>query len=68
MIERDKAKEKLLKDHIAWAKSNELCTQCTYPWHDGICECGEFNTFKVKLAYDIAGQLMTREDSLNDLK
>ena len=68
MINRDKTKEKLLKDHIVWAKSNKLCEQCTYPWHDGICDCGEFQTFKVNLAYEIGSQFLREGDQLYDLK
>ena len=29
-----------IKKHIRWAQRKKYCTQCIYPWYDGMCECG----------------------------
>jgi len=68
MILRDANKVDILRKHIQWAKESGLCEQCVYPWHDGICECGEFETFKVQLAYNVSGEFQRQGDDLNDLK
>lgn len=31
-----------IREHYQWAKAEDWCTQCTFPWYDGICECGHW--------------------------
>lgn len=59
--------KEVLIAHIAWAKEAGLCTQCTYPYHDGLCEC-EWNKHRgVKTAERIGHDLIEAGENLNDL-
>jgi len=35
-------KNKIINDHMKWAKDNGFCTQCIHPWFDGLCSCGNY--------------------------
>jgi len=40
---------KEVKEHMKWAKNQGFCTQCIYPWFDGICECGNSIKYKERM-------------------
>jgi len=37
----DKDKKEILKDRVIASIKNGDCVQCTFPWYDGMCECGK---------------------------
>lgn len=69
---RDSVKFDILKNHVIAFRNKGYCTQCIFPWYDGMCECNrEFNEQSDQ--YDrrisrIAMEFYKKGDHLNDLR
>jgi hypothetical protein len=66
-LSREQCKnQKRVREHIAKMKAAGRCTQCQYPWHDGLCSCEQWKTDKKELdeIAEIAYKLLHEEVTL----
>jgi len=66
-MEYSQTKEEIIKSHICNNQDSDLCDQCLRPWHDGICDCGNYNTETVSRIREIANEFMREGIDLNHL-
>lgn len=61
------AKIQTIIDHVAKCQKLGLCTQCTHPWYDGICECENYNEQGQGKVADLAHDLIQANVNIDGL-